>query len=121
MQSIIISNKNIKSNYYKLQVLYPAPLDNILPGQFFMLQVNNTYDPLLRRPFSYYKISKPDNNPANPTQPHNQPSSIIEFLYKVVGKGTQLMTQLQPDIEIDLLGPLGNGFKIEPTTKNFYL
>jgi dihydroorotate dehydrogenase electron transfer subunit len=36
----------------------------------------------------------------------------VEFLYKRVGKGTELLSKCRPNDPIRLLGPLGRGFKV---------
>jgi dihydroorotate dehydrogenase electron transfer subunit len=66
------------------------------PGQFLMVQVNRaTNDPLLRRSFSIHRI-----------QEKNQ----LMILYKIVGKGTSLLSSLKENDPLSVIGPLGNGF-----------
>lgn len=67
------------------------------PGQFYMLQAGNTYDPLLKRPFSLFRYN--DNT--------------IQFLYRVRGKGTHLLSSLKRGDSINIIGPLGKAF-LEP-------
>ena len=38
----------------------------------------------------------------------------IALLYEVVGRGTHLLSHLQPGDEVDPLGPLGRGFTLVP-------
>ncbi len=64
------------------------------PGQFAMVQVSRPPEPFLRRPLSYL----------------NAEGSKVEFLYRVVGKGTAALSEKGPGEEIKVLGPLGNGF-----------
>lgn len=59
-----------------------------------MIAVNNAYDPLLKRPFSYFKKT----------------SESIHFVYTVRGKGTELMRDLRQDEIIHIVGPLGAGY-----------
>jgi dihydroorotate dehydrogenase electron transfer subunit len=66
------------------------------PGQFFMLRCWGE-EPILWRPISIHSVNE----------------DSIEFLYQVVGKGTELLTRLRERDEIQLIGPLGNGFNIE--------
>ena len=66
------------------------------PGQFLMVKISNNFDPLLRRPFSIFFCEK----------------EKIAILYKVVGKGTKLMTYWKEGDNVNILGPLGNGFKV---------
>lgn len=65
-----------------------------IPGQFVMLSVSDTKDPFLRRPLGI--LSAADGR--------------LELLYKVVGRGTDLLAHLPPGQEVSVLGPLGNGF-----------
>jgi len=67
---------------------------NALPGQFIEIRCTKGVDPLLRRPLGIHKID----------------GDGIEVLYEVVGKGTELLSEKLPGQEIDLIGPLGNGF-----------
>ena len=106
MRAIILKNKRIRSSsllttqrdkYYKMRF----SCDNFSvasPGQFVMIKVNNSYDPFLRRPMSIYKIDKKRGG--------------FEILYQVVGKGTNIMSELKKGDEVDVLGPLGRGFWI---------
>jgi len=68
------------------------------PGQFLMIHLcRKTLDPLLRRPFSINGIR--DRNK-------------LMILYKIVGKGTSLLSTLKKDDSISVIGPLGNGFTL---------
>ncbi|MDO5716526.1 MAG: dihydroorotate dehydrogenase electron transfer subunit [Tissierellia bacterium] len=66
------------------------------PGQFYMLKINTTNDPLLGRPIS---VSDVDGD-------------RIVFLIQVLGRGTAMMQSMRPGDKIGLFGPLGNGFRI---------
>ena len=67
--------------------------NNARMGQFYMLRAWETY-PVLSRPISVYDADK----------------ESVSFLYKVVGKGTELLRQLKEGDEITLDGAHGNGF-----------
>ncbi|MEA3485765.1 MAG: dihydroorotate dehydrogenase electron transfer subunit, partial [Candidatus Aerophobetes bacterium] len=68
-------------------------------------RIENKNDPLLRRPFSIRCIE----------------DEKIEILYKVVGKGTKILARKKAGEKIDLLGPLGQKFKINPGIKRAIL
>jgi dihydroorotate dehydrogenase electron transfer subunit len=72
----------------------------IRPGQFVMLRLPHTSDPLLGRPFALYDTVLDDSG---------QPMGL-DIVYLVVGKVTTLMTHLRPGMLVELWGPLGNGF-----------
>ncbi len=98
MRTLVLYNEKILPLYYKIGMSW-EDLPAIGPGQFIMLRINDRIDPLLRRPFGVYKIIGTGRK-----------KNGIEIIYKVVGKGTGLMTNLKPGDTVDLLGPLGNGF-----------
>jgi dihydroorotate dehydrogenase electron transfer subunit len=90
----IINNLPLNS---KNNLLSIEPLESIIhpePGQFYMIEVSNSYDPLLKRPFSYFRKT----------------SEGIQFLYTVRGKGTSLMKDFKQGKTINIIGPLGTGY-----------
>ena len=91
----ILSNKKIAPEHYVLAFKLPKTAGKTTPGQFFNIRVSNAYNPLLRRPFGAHKIS-PEK---------------IEILYKVVGKATTILSAKKKGNVLDIIGPLGNGFK----------
>ncbi|MGO9951087.1 MAG: dihydroorotate dehydrogenase electron transfer subunit [Dissulfurispiraceae bacterium] len=79
------------------KILSVRPLTDILPpdsGQFFMLQTARTTDPLLKRPFSLFRYQ----------------NGILQFLYRIRGKGTACLSAVTAGDVIQLLGPLGNAY-----------
>jgi dihydroorotate dehydrogenase electron transfer subunit len=63
-------------------------------------------DVILRRPLSIHKINS---------------SGQIYFLFISPGKGTNWLSHCQKGDKLDLIGPLGNGFSIEKTSRNLLL
>lgn len=84
---------------------YTGITNTIVPGQFFEIKIGKGLDPFLRRPVSIFDIKERE----------------ISFLIRTAGKGTQIMTEWEKGKEIDLLGPLGNGFQIFDEKKNILL
>ncbi len=70
------------------------PLPRVRAGRFFMLKRTDGASPLLPRPFSIYR----------------QNGDEIEFLMKVLGRGTMALAAAMPGQELLLTGPLGNGW-----------
>jgi dihydroorotate dehydrogenase electron transfer subunit len=67
------------------------------PGQFAMLGLDPLglrHDPLLPRPMTVYRGD----------------GERLEFRFKAVGRGTELLGELPEGAPIGVLGPLGNGF-----------
>ena len=88
----VISNKEISKDIYKLVV---EDKSEIKAGQFYMLKLNGAT--LLPRPISICEKSGDE----------------LTFLYAVVGTGTKEFAGLKENDEINLTGPLGNGFDLD--------
>ncbi|MCK4278581.1 MAG: dihydroorotate dehydrogenase electron transfer subunit [Desulfurellaceae bacterium] len=94
MKAVISSNSKIAKDIFVLNIKTENPI-KAEPGQFVMIKVSNTLDPYLRRPFSIAQIEE----------------KSVTFFYKIVGKGTNILSELKQGKNIDLLCPLGNSFK----------
>ena len=70
-----------------------------LPGQFVMISVSDTIDPLLRRPMAFYAVGEEDGAPTR-----------FSLLVEVMGRGTRLLSQLSAGDAVDVLGPIGQPF-----------
>ena len=95
----IISNQEIAKGIFEM-VLDSRGLPDSLPGQFVMLYLDKG-DTLLPRPISICKQGK----------------NVMMLVYKVVGTGTKYLSNYNPGDNIRLMGPLGNGFTIDPAAK----
>jgi dihydroorotate dehydrogenase electron transfer subunit len=91
------------------------------PGQFITVRCG---DFTLRRPLSIHQVG--GNNviasdlPAKAWQAGAKQSQVA-ILFKIAGKGTLWLSQRQKGERLDILGPLGNGFTIEPKSKHLLL
>ena len=82
-----------------------------IPGQFVMIGAGAEggaprQDPLLPRPMAVFRdlgsLSKGEGDDPQ-----------VELLYRIVGRGTRLLSEAKPDDVIKIVGPLGRGFPIE--------
>jgi len=96
IEAPVLFNKEIINKHYLMGLSAPEVSREAQPGQFIHLRCTEQYDPLLRRPFSIHKVRK----------------DTLEILYKVTGRGTSLLSKKREGERINLLGPLGRGFKI---------
>lgn len=89
----IIFNQQIDNDIYYIEIAgkYKGSM-----GQFYMLRGWATSHPLLNRPFSIFDLN----------------DHSISFIYKVVGEGTQLLSKLRKNNDLELFGPYGNGFPL---------
>ncbi len=101
----IIYNRALSDILYVMGLDWSCAVDDapdVVPGQFVMLRITGGYDPLLRRPFGVFGPLR--------SAPSSNGGVTLEIVYKVVGKGTSIMSSLMPGEELDVMGPLGNGF-----------
>lgn len=103
----ILLNQKIALDHFRMVLSLGGFKGTIKPGQFFHIRAGSDYDPLLRRPLSIHRLGSKPN--------------ILELLYKVAGKGTHLMSRRSKGTYLDVIGPLGNGFKIPSEPSNFIL
>ncbi len=108
----VIANRPLTGGHFLLSLDSPRQARATRPGQFAMVRMLGRSDVLLRRPMSIYDVAPAANHRARkaPTDPTPR---IIQLLYKVVGRGTRLMSALKPGDRVGLLAPLGHGFFVE--------
>ena len=102
----VLSNEP-EGNGRKLRLAVPG-WPAAIPGQFVMVGAGARssvprHDPLLPRPMAIYR----DLGAIAGTD-----ESGVELLYRVVGRGTTLLSEATPGDEVSVVGPLGRGFPI---------
>src|SRR5258708_7829803 len=99
-QTPVIANYQLARNTFLIRLHAPALALAIRPGQFVMIRLPKSSDPLLARPFALYDTVLDDaGTPIG-----------IDVVYLVVGKLTGLLAGLREGDTLDVWGPLGNGF-----------
>ena len=89
----IVSNRMLTANVFEMILACPKDM-GLKPGQFVNIRIDGLY---LRRP-----ISVCDAEGAN-----------FKIIYKVVGKGTKLLSGMKPGEQLEVLSGLGNGYDLE--------
>ncbi|RJO64906.1 MAG: dihydroorotate dehydrogenase electron transfer subunit [Myxococcales bacterium] len=79
-----------------------------LPGQFVMLAAAGGGDPFLKRPYSVYRTF-----PTSAERPEGE----IRLLIKSIGRGSRQMAELPIGSPVEIVGPLGKPFVVQPETK----
>ena len=92
----IVSNERDTDAYFRLVLRAPPIAPLIQPGQFAHVRILPLKDALLRRPFSIFQVA--DNT--------------FSILYKTVGKGTEVLSQMRAGGELSIIAPLGHGFTV---------
>ncbi len=90
-QSVFTIAKNLPltSNVYIMEL--KGDTDGIKCGQFVNIKIEGLY---LRRPISVCDLE----------------GDVLTLIYKVVGKGTEIMSKMEAGVQLDLLTGLGNGY-----------
>ena len=92
----ITENKNICLNFYKFSIVSKEIASAACAGQFCMIGLEKVF---LRRPLSIYSVDKKNGT--------------VSFLYKIVGKGTDILAILPVGSKVKVLGPLGQGYPLD--------
>lgn len=104
----VLSNVPVNTDYRLMHLEAPAALlEACRPGQFFHLlcPALTRGGPVLRRPMSIYGADE----------------GTLRFLYKVAGKGTATLATLAPGDRLEVVGPLGQGFRLEAGWRHILL
>ncbi|MCM8783562.1 MAG: dihydroorotate dehydrogenase electron transfer subunit [Candidatus Omnitrophica bacterium] len=99
----IISNTPVAREHSRLVLEVPEMVKESQPGQFMHIRVHEGLNPLLRRPFSIHRIVHPNTR---------APVYQVEILYKIRGRGTELLAKRKKGEFLDVIGPLGKGFPL---------
>lgn len=97
LKAEITRNDRLTRDTFLMAFRAPEMAARAAPGQFLMIRVTGRLDPLLRRPFS---ICRTDGQ------------GTCAILYRVVGRGTEILSHVTPGQVLSILGPLGAGFRL---------
>ena len=106
-QAPIIENLPVGTGLYLMAIRDAVAARDARPGQFLHVRCVRPggYDPLLRRPISIYRIE----------------GDMLWLYYDVVGRGTAFLEGLRAGDQLDVLGPLGQPFRIEQSTRQLLM
>jgi dihydroorotate dehydrogenase electron transfer subunit len=102
----VVSNASINEEYKHVVLKVHEHALKAYAGQMFHLLCPSPdgAEVWMRRPMSVYRVDKTNGQ--------------VEFLYKTEGRGTRGMGTLKPGDDFNIAGPLGHGFKLQPSWKN---
>ncbi|HVL53515.1 MAG TPA: hypothetical protein VM344_04590 [Vitreimonas sp.] len=91
-----------------IQAIHAPHLSNgSRAGQFVHVRTGDLSGLVLRRPFSI--------NTAD------RASGIVTIHFRTIGRGTEWLTLLRPGDRLDVLGPLGRPFEVDPRSRHLLL
>lgn len=94
----IMSNQEVAPGHYRMTLHAPQIAADAMPGQFCMIEVRPGYAPFLRRPMSFERFFKDG----------------FSILFRVQGEGTRLMSMMSSGQILNIQGPLGKPFPLDP-------
>ena len=93
----LINKEKVIDGVYKYSVKAEKIVNLSKPGNFIEIRVADQTEPFLRRPISIYNLDKENG--------------VLEFIFQVKGKGTEILSRKETGDKIDIIGPLGFGNK----------
>lgn len=93
----ILDQQELAPNIYQITLQGELVKEMKKPGQFLHIRVPRA-DLLLRRPISLNQI--------------DLETKTCQIIYRIEGEGTRAFAELQAGDQLDVLGPLGNGFDL---------
>lgn len=91
----LVKKEQLKLDIFKFSVKAPSIVKNAKPGHFIEVRVSDQTEPFLRRPISIHYL--------------DHENGILEFIFQVKGKGTEILAKKEEGSKIDIIGPLGYG------------
>lgn len=90
----IIESVPLARDTFRMRLACPEIARSITPGQFVMLKAKGVNDPLIGRPLAMYDVGH----------------DWLDVVFLVKGKFTSFVSRQKAGDEIEVWGPLGNGF-----------
>lgn len=99
----VAANEPVCPGTWRMVLEAPHTARHAVPGQFVHLGLDVERDSVLRVPISVHAAHRQEQE--------------VELLYQVVGPSTTVMSeQIVPGDELDLIGPIGNGWSMPEGT-----
>lgn len=103
----LVDSREILPGQWLQSFLAPELATGARAGQFVHARTGDLSGLVLRRPFSI--------NTANPA------TGAITIHFRTIGRGTEWFTHLRPGDTVDMLGPLGRPFEVDPRSRHLLL
>lgn len=94
----VVKNEEVLPGHRLMSLEAPGLAVSAVPGQFLHVRCADTYDPLLRRPISVHYADRDGGR--------------VYILYRIAGKGTELLARVGKGGFVEVLGPLGKGYTL---------
>lgn len=94
----LVVEKNIALNATNFLIVLKSPdsLPNLKPGQFVNIEIKDTSEIFLRRPFSVFDVDYNNNR--------------MSLIVKILGRGSKKLTEIKNGDKLSVIFPLGKSF-----------
>lgn len=103
-RALILENSLLARDTFRVRLAVPTMAEQAVPGQFFMLRLPDSNDPLIARAFALFDRGLDTAGKVD----------SLELVYLAKGKFTQRLAKLSAGDTLEVCGPLGNGFSTTP-------
>jgi dihydroorotate dehydrogenase electron transfer subunit len=103
----VVENAAVAQDAWRVVLRAPDVARVLEAGQFVHLRLPALKAHILRRPFSVFAV--------------DQKRGVIEIIYQVLGEGTRFLSGIKPGVQLDLIGPLGQGWRVSPGAREVLL
>jgi dihydroorotate dehydrogenase electron transfer subunit len=104
---LLIENKQLNKDNFLLKLQSPVPVSDIFPGQFTNVEIKDSSVIFLRRPFSILDVDYTNHT--------------ISLLVKILGRGSNKLTEVKVGKIINAIFPLGKSFTLPESNDKILL
>jgi dihydroorotate dehydrogenase electron transfer subunit len=95
---LLLENKKLNKDNFLLKLQSHIPVSELFPGQFVNVEIKDTSEIFLRRPFSILDVDYTNH--------------AISILVKILGRGSKKLTEAKEGQTINAIIPLGKSFSL---------
>ena len=93
---VVTKNEALNTTNFLIKLSSSEPLPILKPGQFVNIEINDSRDIFLRRPFSVFEVDYTLNT--------------MSLIVKILGRGSKKLTEIRIGEILSVIFPLGKGF-----------
>lgn len=93
----VVSNTAYSAGQHVIRLLAPRIAEKALPGQFIHIRCSDSL--AMRRPMSIMRV--------------DTKKAYVDFLFKIHGKGSALLADLEVGNKVSVMGPIGKPFRLD--------
>jgi dihydroorotate dehydrogenase electron transfer subunit len=93
---VVTENIALNATNFLIKLSSTESIPKLIPGQFINIEIKNTNEIFLRRPFSVFEVDYKKNT--------------ISLIVKILGRGSKKLTEIRKGESLSIIFPLGKGF-----------